>query len=805
MESSPVNKTAVAIADLFLMAQSQYSAGKLLEAQASYEAIIAAEPNHAEALHNLGLLFAQQREYSYAVEPMKRLLKLVPDNPIYLSNYGNMLQGLQSWAEAVPLYLRAIELSPNYFDAHYNLGNALMGLGKFDLAIKSFQQSLLCRPGEAEAYLNCGNAYGAQGKHELALANYEKAIDCNILYLSAYNNRAYTLIKLGRGNEVVIKDAQHDQSEQNKLYEACVSSAQQLAESKSFVDAVEMCKKALKINWLRPEAFFFLGTAYVGLNDFHHALRCFLGLVESEPNNNKVNFFLGLSYVKILQPEAGIKFFQKALEIEPQDESARILLADALFAIGKHHESLKALQGLSLPLQPLGLMQFFKTTLGDWSNYEEDRIKLLDYLFTPRYMGLTEDPWHLMRVTDDPELQKKVAQNFFTSTGHGRTIPAQIAKRTRKGKIKIAYVSPDFSEHAVSHLTTELFASHSKKKFETYAFSLVPCDQTSDLRAKLIKSFDHFIEVKSTSDAEVAKLIRDHEIDIAIDLAGITQNARMGIFANRAAPIQVNYLGFAATVGTPSHDYIIADPIVIPPESRQHYVEKVVYLPCMMPFNTHLRLPQTNISRDAVGLPSRGFIFCAFNQPFKFTPATLDAWMRILSKTPESILWLGPQCNKAINGIKSYAQERGVDPKRIILASRLKSIEHHLARLSCADLFLDSFPYNAHTSAIDALWTGVPLITQMGHSFASRLAGSLLKSVGLENLIVSNLEQYEAMAVDLAMDAGKLAAVKLRLIENRQIYPLFNMKLYVDHFEDALSQMYERYHADLSPEHITTV
>jgi predicted O-linked N-acetylglucosamine transferase (SPINDLY family) len=308
------------------------------------------------------------------------------------------------------------------------------------------------------------------------------------------------------------------------------------------------------------------------------------------------------------------------------------------------------------------------------------------------------------------------------------------------------------------------------------------------------------------SDKEIAKFAREHEVDIAIDLAGPTHNSRTGIFSYRAAPIQVNWLGYPGTIGADFIDYIVADRTIIPESHHEFYVEKVVYLPHTYMVDDSKRVASSRIfTREECGLPRNAFVFCCFNNDYKFNSKVLDKWSRILLKVENSVLWVSENNQSFKTNITAEFEKRGLDRSRLIFAKRLELMEDHLARYSLADLFLDTHPYNAHTTTVDALKAGVPVLTLMGQSFASRVASSLLNAIGLPELITNTQEEYEVLAIELAMNPNKLAGIKGKLENNRLTTPLFNTPLFAKNIEAAYIKMYERYQDDLKPEHISIV
>jgi predicted O-linked N-acetylglucosamine transferase (SPINDLY family) len=407
-----------------------------------------------------------------------------------------------------------------------------------------------------------------------------------------------------------------------------------------------------------------------------------------------------------------------------------------------------------------------------------------------------------LTFADDPSFQKKAAE-IWTASYYpflGQAAPAY----PRHDKIRIGYFSANLHEHAFAYLAAGLFEVHDRQKFEIAAFSLGP-DQQDAMRRRLSVAFDRFIDVHDKSDAEITALARELQIDIAVDLTGYTQDDRMGIFAHRVAPVQVSYLGYPGTLGADYIDYIIADAVVIPDAAHAHYAEKVVSLPGSYQVNDSRRAISDRLfSRAELGLPENGFVFCCFNHSAKIQPDIFEIWMRILRSVPGSVLWLLMDHAQAAANLRKEAEKRGVDGKRLVFASRMP-LADHLARLRAADLFIDTLPYNAHTTTSDALWAGVPVLTRIGASFAGRVAASLLMAVGLPDLIVSTISDYERLAVALATDPAQLGQLRQKLAANRDRAPLFDTARFARHLEDAYTQMYARHHAGLPPDHITVL
>jgi predicted O-linked N-acetylglucosamine transferase (SPINDLY family) len=360
-------------------------------------------------------------------------------------------------------------------------------------------------------------------------------------------------------------------------------------------------------------------------------------------------------------------------------------------------------------------------------------------------------------------------------------------------------VSADFRDHPVSSLAAGLFEAHDRSRFETYGLSFGP-DDPGEMRSRLKAAFDRFVDVQDRSDLEAANILRELEVDIAVDLMGLTANSRPGIFAARASPVQASYLGYAGTTGAGYIDYLIADRFVIPPDQHRCFSEKVAYLPDSFQANdAKRRISERTPSRAEAGLPEHGFVFCCFNNAFKITPDLFGIWMRLLAATEGSVLWLSAG-GSARDNLCREAQRRGVSPERLVFAPKMPRMEDHLARYRLADMFLDTLHFNAHTTASDALWAGLPVLTCAGTTYAARVAGSLLHAIGLPELITDSLDAYEALALKLTREAALLASFRHRLARHRGAFPLFDTARFTRHLESAYAAMWERQQRGEPPE-----
>jgi predicted O-linked N-acetylglucosamine transferase (SPINDLY family) len=436
--------------------------------------------------------------------------------------------------------------------------------------------------------------------------------------------------------------------------------------------------------------------------------------------------------------------------------------------------------------------------LGDWSDLSSQLLELHSRISAQRKVAM---PFTVLGLTDNPEMQLLTSQIYVDSKHSPSDVLGPFVKREPEGKIRIGYYSADFHNHATAYLIAELFESHDSNRFEIYGFSFGP-NTNDEMRQRLSKVFNQFIDVSNYSDIEIAKMSRELKIDIAVDLKGFTTDSRTGIFALRCAPIQVNYLGYPGTMGAPYIDYIVADKTVIPIESQNYYSEKIVYMPHSYQVNDAKRkISDRLFTKQELGLPEEGFVFCCFNNTYKILPDTFDLWMDLLLEVYGSVLWLFEENQTAIKNLRLRAQKREVDPSRLVFANSMK-LADHLSRLRLADLCLDTLPYNAHTTASDALWAGLPVLTLPGKSFTARVAASLLTALDIPELIADSREDYREKAISLTRNELLLKQIKDKLDRNRLIAPLFNGQIFAKNIEKAYVAMHQRYVNGQPPDHI---
>ena len=596
------------------------------------------------------------------------------------------------------------------------------------------------------------------------------------------NERALTLFRAGNPAAAVqVCEAILRRNRRNvdALYLLALIAMQQ----QDCAEAERIFAKLTKIHANSAEIWNNRGINLYAMNLSDRALEAFDRALAIEPGFVQTLYNRGKLLDDAGRPEAALASYDKCLELQPRFVSALNNRGNILEKLERNDEALASYNkciaaaptyaapwknagvvfsklmrykeaanafAMALELDPaedaVGHLIYARQQLCDWGDLPALISKLVDGVQKGKVTTL---PFVLLGATDSAELQLQCAQDCVTKKYVSASRTLWRGERYAHERIRIAYLSADFRDHATAHLTAGLFEHHDRTKFETIAISFSPY-RPDEMQQRIRSAFEKFIDVRNMSDGEVAHLLRELEVDIAVDLMGFTRRHRLGILTFRPAPIQVNYLGYPGTVGAPYIDYIIADSVVIPAADRQSYSEKIVYLPdSYQPNDDRRACPALGVTRSGQGLPECGFVFCSFNNSFKITPVMFDIWMRLLRQVDGSVLWLLEGNGLVPQNLRREAEKRGVPASRLVFAKRV-DLEHHLARHRLADLFLDTLPYDAHTTASDALWMGLPVLTCPGKTFAGRVAASLLTAAGLEELIAQSLEDYESMALKLA-------------------------------------------------------
>jgi predicted O-linked N-acetylglucosamine transferase (SPINDLY family) len=569
--------------------------------------------------------------------------------------------------------------------------------------------------------------------------------------------------------------------------------------------AVADYDRALACDAANADTHYNRANALFALNRDEEAVRGYDRAVELRPRFAQAWQNRGVALSRLGRHGDAIASLDRALALDAASADAWINRGNALRALDRDDEAQDA-YARAMAIAPgfeflRGTWLHARMTVCDWSGIDQEFAQLAHGIAAGEH---ATPPFPALSMLSSPSILHAASRTWAAARfPERRDVPPRV-ERTPGGKIRVGYFAATFHEHATAYLMAQLFEAHDREAFETTAFSFGP--QTGDaMRARVAGAFDRFVEIGARSDAEAAMLAREAGIDIAVDLMGYTRDGRPGIFACRAAPVQAAYLGYPGTMGAPYVDYAIVDRVVVPESQRGDYDEKLVYLPgCYQVNDARRPRPEAQPGREEAGLPRDAFVYCCFNNNFKLTPRMFDVWSRILRGVDHSVLWLIADNAWAASNLRKEAHARGVDPARLVFAPRVP-LEAHLARHRLADLFLDTLPYNAHTTASDALWMGVPVLTCMGESFAGRVAASLLHAVGMPELVMPTLEAYEARAVELARDTQALRAVRDALAAKLRDAPLFDGRRFARDLEAAYRAMHARHAAGLPPDHIETV
>jgi len=728
--------------------------------------ILKAQRDHGEALNVLGAIAAQTGRSQEAAQLLARAVAVQPQDAAAHLNHGNLLQSLKRHDEALRRYEQALKIKPDYAEAHYHLGNVLAELGRFGEALDSYQRALQVRPNDAQALYQRGNVLKRLHRYTEALESYERAIEVKPDFAEPHNNRGNLLLNLKR-----------------------------------FAEAIESYDRAIEVKPAYADAFNNRGVALQELRKPEAALESYELALRKDPAHADAHCNRGTALKELRRFDESLESFARALEIRPEHADALANRAGTLKELKRLDQALESYRH-ALELKPdyewlYGSWLHTKMQLCDWRDWDRDIAELESKIAQGKAVT---PPFPVLALTDSPGLQRRAAQLWVEGKHPASRLLAAMDRYPRHDRIRIGYFSGDYRDHPISTLMADLLERHDRSRFEVYGFSFGP-DTGDGMRQRMERAFDRFFDVHAAGDADIVRLARSMQLDIAVDLGGFTDSGRPNVFAMRAAPLQAAYLGYLGTSGAAYMDYLLADATIVPAGAREHYTESIVYLPSYQPNDSKRIMPQKRFTRDELGLPSEGFVFCCFNAVYKITPATFDGWMRILSRVPGSTLLLLGDLEQVERNLRSEAGKRGVEGGRLVFGRRL-SMPDYLARYRSADLFLDTLPYNAGTTASDALWSGLPVLTRPGETFAGRVAASLLTAIGLPELIASTQDLYESTAVELALDPQRLAAVRDKLGRNRSTSPLFDAELSARSIENAYTQMYERHQAGLEPEHL---
>ncbi len=711
---------------------AHHQAGRLQAAEQIYRQILTNNPDQPDTLHLLGVIAHQTGEYAAAVKQIQRAIRLNGTNAAYHNNLGNAFAAQQKFNDAIACFRRVLELNPADAGAQYNLGSAFKDSGNQDEAMACYRRAIERNPEHAEAHYHLGCLLQNQGRLEEAVVHLSHAVAIRPAIALAQNQLGMCLKDLGRDEEAI----------------ACY-------------------QRALQLQPGSPETYNNLGIALADQGQLDAAIACYEKALRLKPDLAVTHYNLGNTLKSQGKPEEAVTCFRRALELQPDC----LPMLDQL---------IRSLQQLCLwdDLGPL-MQQAICTVCEMNSDSVHDSIP--PFAFLTMSAVTSSQQQHQCASRWVANVLKPVAGKSSIRNSERSTLPDT--------KIRLGYLSADFRSHPVGDLIVELLELHDRSRFQVTAYSIGP-DDDSPVRQRIAGGVDRFVDLKDVSFADSARKIADDGIDILVDLMGYTQSARTQILANRPAPIQVNYLGYTGTMGASFIDYILVDEYVVPSDRQPFYSEKLVHLPgCYQVSDRKRSMSNRKPTRTECGLLDDAIVFCSFNHHHKITPEIFGVWMELLKDVPSSVLWLQQGDSITPRNLCREAEKHGVSATRLVFAPRLPELSDHLARYQVADLFLDTFPFNAHTTANDALWSGCPVLTLSGEPFVSRVAGSLLRTMGLPELITSNLQEYRELALSLAKSPDLLRDLRDRLRANRETSTLFDTPRFARNIENAFITM----------------
>jgi len=796
-----------------MKANSLVKQGHIDEAKNMYQSILSNYPKNVRALKALQTIMSaknniksnqptqqsitkliniyNQGQFIDLISEAEHLLKVNPESYVIWNIKGAAEKVLGRIEDALVSFKQVVSLNPYYPEGLNNLGTILKDQGKFDEALEVYNQALALKPDYTDCYYNKGIILKEQGEFSEAINAYNQALKINPSYAEAYNNKA-VIIKEQGDLDQALDTCEKALSINPKLWEALLNKSNFLRLQGKFDDAINSYKKVLTLKQNIPEAFNGLGIIRTELGDLNEALAMFQKALVLKPDFAEA--YNNMGNVKVAQSDLNeaLAMFQKALIIAPYQHDSFNNIANVYELQGKRKESIEACNKALILKSDFEIARskklYQQARLCDWGGIANDR----DYIPNLGTAKQSIDPFSLLALEDEPERHRKRSEVFANDKFFQNPLPFDFKVNFSLKPIRIGYFSADFKEHVVSRLIAPILERHNRNDFQVYGYSIKQT-QEDDLKKRLMQSFDVFRDVSQINDKQVAQLAREDKIDIAIDLNGYTQNARARIFAYRVAPVQISYLGYPGTLGASFMDYIIADRNLIPEASQLFYSEKAIYLPnTYMPTDNTCKITTQSLSREELGLPKDGFVFCAINNSYKITPQIFDIWTRLLKKVDRSVLWLlSPDNDVKLNLIKE-ASARGISADRLVFANA-KPYDQYIAQFTKADLFLDTFTYNAGATANHVLWAGLPIVTKIGKSYTSRMAASMLSAIGLSELVTKTEKEYEDLILDLATNPKKLSEIRERLSKNRLSEPLFDTELYIKHLEEGYRRVYENY------------
>jgi protein O-GlcNAc transferase len=765
--------------------------GRLHDAERLYRDALRESPRDFDALHLLGVLKLQQGGAGDALSLLQQAIEVRPNALDVLSNLSVALLALNRPAEALANFDKILAVKPQDVSALFGRGTVLAQLGRADEALVSLDRALAITPDHPPALFNRATILAGLGRYPGALAAYDQVIALVPAHVDALNNRGNVLAQVERYAEAV---ASYDRVLAIKPdhVSALTNRSAALRHLHRYDEALASSDRVLAIDPNHIDALNNKGNVLLALNRAADAIACYERILKLREDNPEALVNSAFALRVLGQYAEALQYADNAIGVDPEYANAYLIRGHALAKLDRQDEAAQSYER-ALAIDPnhphaLGASIMPHLAACNWARIESLLPVIEEQVAAAKAVI---PPFNLQGLPVSPATQLQCARHFVRRQ-LPQVAPIGALTRPRSDKIRIAYLSGDFRLHPVGQGILGLLEEHDRARFEVHCVSY-GADDGSETRTRTVAAVDQFHDVGERSDREVATLINELAVDIVVDLSGHTENSRMGILAHRPGPIQVGYFGYPGTSGADFIDYVIADRTVLPADQQPFYSEKIVHLPdSYLVTGSNRAIASPGPTRDDLGLPADGFVFCCFNGSWKINRPMVDIWARLLRAVKGSVLWLPRMNDDAASNLYMALTERGVDPASLVpLSGEYLEAADYLARLSQADLFLDTLPYNAHTTASDALWAGVPVLTCLGSTLAGRVAASALQTVGLPELVTSSLDEYETLALKLAGDPALLGSLRERLAQNRMSSPLFDNARLARHIEAAYATMYE--------------
>ena len=791
----------------FIEGVEKVEAGRYVEAELCFRRSLEFLPERISTLGNLCAVLIRLGRWEEAQSLNAKILQLDPENEQARIRKAAILRDSSGEFEsAIALLKDLLHTSHDKASVHFQLGLSYRDTANLVQAERHFKLAAQLNPANWENWFQLAsaqNSIAGDGPHPEVISTYRRAGEVALLQPVSSQRYGAALINAKEfelARQFLITSLEK-YPENIELHANLMLFARCQFNRGDFESTLQILQTYEATQPLTMEGVLLRGVSYESLSMHVQAIATYQKAIKSGLTSADIYNNLGTAESNAGNFIAALSYLDRAIALCPHHEEYHLNRALTKYRLkdfkAAESDLMFAIKSDSTRLKAIELCIELRRAVCDWTdvdNLQKTLHSKLDQALA------TVHPYSLLITEDVPEKILSAAESWAAKFHRQNNSSSRSTNPKALDRLRIGYFSSDLNSHAIGHLTASLFALHNKKNFEIYAFDIGPAT-TDALSQRIRRAVEHYMPARELSDRAIRDLCAEHDIHIAVDMNGYTKGARTGLFASGLAPIQVNYLGYPGTLGAQFYDYIVADPVLIPPEFQRFYKEKILYLPdTYQPNQPYVAAHRATLTRTDEALPSDAFVFCNFNNNFKITPEVFATWMRILKQVPDSVIWLLEDNEIAKGNLLREAEQLGIAAHRLIFARRV-GLEQHLARQSLADLFLDTFPYTAHTTASDALRSGLPIVTRMGLNFASRVAGSLLNAAGLSECIVNSEQEYVEFAIDLACNPAKINAIKEKLQSGLSTCPLFDTERYVRNLEQGMLEIWQHHRNGFPPAH----